>query len=251
MKNRIERMFPDWKEEGMDESVLLSTIRVPNNLLFLTDRLPKPNYSNCKIQNPQRNTMMEGHLPEIRKNRFFRAQHDNPYKDSINITQIKSLRRTPVHRQPTDENKERDQDFEDSNDNTPTKPIMELPARNQSTGKYAAGRNKQHRECMPFIKKLLHRPAEKLASPVKGRQYSLVPKRVHNSHLQKLIQKQDRHSLSPYLELKGILKQKWERENERRLKPLRGKLNPVISPSVIIEGLRVQQQLSPNILKKN
>eukprot|EP00826_Nyctotherus_ovalis_P057865 TRINITY_DN7925_c0_g4_i1.p1 TRINITY_DN7925_c0_g4~~TRINITY_DN7925_c0_g4_i1.p1 ORF type:complete len:251 (-),score=32.78 TRINITY_DN7925_c0_g4_i1:72-824(-) len=244
-------MFPDLKEDGMDESVLLGTIRVPNNLLFLTDRLPKPNYNSCKIQNPQRNTMMEGHLPDIRKNRFFRAQHDNPYKESINITQIKNLRKTPVHRQPTDENKEHDQDFEDSNDNTPAKPIMELPARNQSTGKCAVGKSKQYKDCIPFIKKLLHRPVEKLACPMKGRQCSLVPRKVHNPHLQRLIQKQDSHSLSPYLELKGVLKQKWECENERRLKPLRGRLNPVILPSVIIEGLRVQQQLSPNILNKN
>ena len=43
VKKRIERYFPE--SEWIDkQSVLLSTIRVPKNLLYLTDRLPKPKY---------------------------------------------------------------------------------------------------------------------------------------------------------------------------------------------------------------
>lgn len=43
VKKRIEKLFPE--EQFYDShSALLSTIRVPKNLLYLTDRLPKPNY---------------------------------------------------------------------------------------------------------------------------------------------------------------------------------------------------------------
>jgi hypothetical protein len=43
VKKRIEKYFPS--DPLYDShSALLSTIRVPKNLLYLTDRLPKPNY---------------------------------------------------------------------------------------------------------------------------------------------------------------------------------------------------------------
>ena len=37
-------MFPDDFEDVEPQMNLLSTIRVPKNLLYLTDRLPKPAY---------------------------------------------------------------------------------------------------------------------------------------------------------------------------------------------------------------
>ena len=47
VKKRIEQYFgPD--ELYDTKSILLSTIRVPKNLLYLTDRLPKPNYDSEK-----------------------------------------------------------------------------------------------------------------------------------------------------------------------------------------------------------
>ncbi len=47
MKLVKKRMAQFFKEEEFDDtkSILLSTIRVPKNLLYLTDRLPKPNYA--------------------------------------------------------------------------------------------------------------------------------------------------------------------------------------------------------------
>lgn len=39
-----ERLFPDFYEEDPPSTNLLSTIRVPKNLLYLTDRLPKASY---------------------------------------------------------------------------------------------------------------------------------------------------------------------------------------------------------------
>lgn len=43
-----EQLFLDEFYDGVDDSPLqnelLSTIRVPKNLLYLTDRLPKPSY---------------------------------------------------------------------------------------------------------------------------------------------------------------------------------------------------------------
>ena len=43
VRKRIDRLFPE--DSFYDsQSQLLSTIRVPKNLLYLTDRLPKPMY---------------------------------------------------------------------------------------------------------------------------------------------------------------------------------------------------------------
>lgn len=46
IKKRVERYFPE--EQFYDsQTSLLNTIRVPKNLLYLTDRLPKPNYNSA------------------------------------------------------------------------------------------------------------------------------------------------------------------------------------------------------------
>jgi len=60
--------------ETMDEGVLLLTIRIPKNILFLTDKLPTPNYGNNKknneiknaILNNQKNTFPNTNLPDIK-----------------------------------------------------------------------------------------------------------------------------------------------------------------------------------------
>jgi NIMA (never in mitosis gene a)-related kinase len=43
VRKRIEKLFPN-DEFYESQSSLLNTIRVPKNLLYLTDRLPKPSY---------------------------------------------------------------------------------------------------------------------------------------------------------------------------------------------------------------
>ena len=57
-----EKLFKDqfYDDFQPQNNELLSTIRVPKNLLYLTDRLPKPNYDsaerrnhNNRSQNPQ------------------------------------------------------------------------------------------------------------------------------------------------------------------------------------------------------
>jgi len=44
VRKKIEKLFPGEYEELDPNLALLSTIRVPKNLLYLTDRLPKPAY---------------------------------------------------------------------------------------------------------------------------------------------------------------------------------------------------------------
>lgn len=47
IRKMTEKLFPEDFLYDMNISLnLLSTIRVPKNLLYLTDRLPKPNYDN-------------------------------------------------------------------------------------------------------------------------------------------------------------------------------------------------------------
>ena len=45
MVNRIAKLFPGEKFEVSEQSVLMNTIRVPKNILYLSDRLPKPTYA--------------------------------------------------------------------------------------------------------------------------------------------------------------------------------------------------------------
>lgn len=47
IKKRSEKLFPEDYFYN-SQSSLLNTIRVPKNLLYLTDRLPKPQYSSAK-----------------------------------------------------------------------------------------------------------------------------------------------------------------------------------------------------------
>jgi len=45
VRKKVEKLFPSENfDEPGQEMNLLSTIRVPKNLLYLTDRLPKPQY---------------------------------------------------------------------------------------------------------------------------------------------------------------------------------------------------------------
>jgi len=247
--NRIEKILPESKVDDIDESVLLSTIKVPNNLMYLTERLPKPNYNRSKSQNPHRNTMIEGALPEIRRNKFFRAQNDDLYKDPINIVRVKKFQK-PAYKQPTNENKsnEYEEDFEDD-DNSPTKPVIDpfkVPSKQQNAPNKRKKQNfiipknlLYEKDYIPFVKKLLHNPNDNtdiLSNKGKPRQVSFIPRRANNIDIQRLIQKQD-HDFSPYLGFRRVLKQRFAYEKERRLKPLRNKFNPA---NVIIEGLKIQ-----------
>ena len=47
VKKKIEKLFPEDFENIDPQMALLSTIRVPKNLLYLTDRLPKPAYDSA------------------------------------------------------------------------------------------------------------------------------------------------------------------------------------------------------------
>jgi NIMA (never in mitosis gene a)-related kinase len=57
-----ERLFGAaffFANEGLEQPDLLNTIRVPKNLLYLTDRLPKPSYHSYERQ--QRSTQIIRH----------------------------------------------------------------------------------------------------------------------------------------------------------------------------------------------
>lgn len=61
MLKRIE-YFKSFTEENEDQA-LLQTIRIPKNLLFLSDKLPEPNYTKKGGPFAKNNA---GELPEIR-----------------------------------------------------------------------------------------------------------------------------------------------------------------------------------------
>jgi hypothetical protein len=50
VKKRIDKLFPAEDQFYDSQTDLLNTIRVPKNLLYLTDRLPKPNYDKKQLK---------------------------------------------------------------------------------------------------------------------------------------------------------------------------------------------------------
>ncbi len=61
---RIE-YFKNFTEENEDQS-LLQTIRIPKNLLFLSDKLPQPNYERPSNKNHSFTKKNNNDLPDIR-----------------------------------------------------------------------------------------------------------------------------------------------------------------------------------------
>jgi len=84
IKKRIQKLFPDdFLYESDSKMNLLSTIRVPKNLLYLTDRLPKPNYD----KDDQRRREKE----ELKKRRTYEGSQLLP---DINIEKNRSREST-------------------------------------------------------------------------------------------------------------------------------------------------------------
>ena len=42
--NRIEQLFPHENFDSIEQNALLSTIRIPKNIMYLSDKLPRPCY---------------------------------------------------------------------------------------------------------------------------------------------------------------------------------------------------------------
>jgi len=64
MQKRIE-YFKNFTEENEDQS-LLQTIRIPKNMLFLSDKLPQPNYERPHNKNHSFTKKNNNDLPDIR-----------------------------------------------------------------------------------------------------------------------------------------------------------------------------------------
>jgi hypothetical protein len=91
VKRRIELLFPD--KNCLDDSPnkLLQTIRIPRDLLYLTDKLPKP----CYDETNKRNTsdLSDYQLPKIkkRKGRSLVDRKRSPIKERIKIINISEV----------------------------------------------------------------------------------------------------------------------------------------------------------------
>ena len=88
-------------EEGIDESELLKTIRIPKNILFLTDRLPganyEPNGKNKKdMNNSKKNTFPNNNLPDIKKKLIDGIENNKKNDDGekkMIIIQLKKIKK--------------------------------------------------------------------------------------------------------------------------------------------------------------
>jgi hypothetical protein len=64
IQKRIE-YFKSFTDEPNEDQALLQTIRVPKNLLFLSDKLPQPNYEKVVKKNHSFTKKNQNDLPEI------------------------------------------------------------------------------------------------------------------------------------------------------------------------------------------
>lgn len=64
IQKRIE-YFKSFTDDSNEDQALLQTIRVPKNLLFLSDKLPQPNYEKVNKKNHSFTKKTQNDLPEI------------------------------------------------------------------------------------------------------------------------------------------------------------------------------------------
>ena len=100
--------------ENMDESALLLTIRIPKNILFLTDKLPTANYGNNKkndgikdaIIHKQKNTFPNTNLPDIKIKNKEKKSSSNNYLNEGDLLKEKEKERLKQLSNLSNNNKE-------------------------------------------------------------------------------------------------------------------------------------------------
>ena len=65
---KIERLFPHENFDSVEQNSLMNTIRIPKNIMYLSDKLPRPTYelASPSVANLRNTTNPEGYsLPAI------------------------------------------------------------------------------------------------------------------------------------------------------------------------------------------
>jgi serine/threonine protein kinase len=88
VKRRIELLFPDKSCIDDSPNKLLQTIRIPRDLLYLTDKLPKPCYDDSNKRNTS--DLSDYQLPKIkkRKGRSLVDRKRSPIKEKMKIINV-------------------------------------------------------------------------------------------------------------------------------------------------------------------
>lgn len=82
VRAKIQKLFPDDFHEIDPQLNLLSTIRVPKNLLYLTDRLPKPCYNSDERRLREQEEML--------RRRTYEASTQGMYQKQASMLDIQS-----------------------------------------------------------------------------------------------------------------------------------------------------------------
>ncbi len=91
VRRRIELLFPDKNCFDDSPNKLLQTIRIPRDLLYLTDKLPKPCYDDSNKRNTS--DMSDYQLPKIkkRKGRSLVDRKRSPIKERVKIVNVSDV----------------------------------------------------------------------------------------------------------------------------------------------------------------
>jgi len=132
-------LFPEEVVEDSEQNVLLTTIRVPKNLLFLTDRLPRPNYHSCGEDTVNRHNTTTGDymlpaLPNHHRSSPYKAyigKGSQKYKQILAQAEIHLKKLNQPIKRPTKlrhELKSNDPSPSPPEDNeSPEKPVIKSP----------------------------------------------------------------------------------------------------------------------------
>ncbi len=110
MVNRIAKLFPNEPFDECEHSVLLNTIRIPKDILYLSDRLPKPTYASASPDPDQRRSTahdLSYGLPDIPLSKQHRQKRGRPVYGPAD---------GPLQRDPRNHSNDNDNENDGGND---------------------------------------------------------------------------------------------------------------------------------------
>lgn len=104
--SKIEKLFPNENFEDIPDNVLMSKIKIPKNILSLSDKLPKPRYVSDMKENPAEQSLplisTPGHIKQKKsKHSYLRESEEVKNKEGLEMPSLENsyLPRKAVPRQ--------------------------------------------------------------------------------------------------------------------------------------------------------
>jgi serine/threonine protein kinase len=129
IQKRID-YFKSYQEE-IEDYALLQTIKIPKNLLFLSDKLPQPNYEKYNKKNNSFTNKNNNELPDIRKNVLAnKIQNKIVRKDTDNHKELSKDESKRINRETNEKSRSEEHKGEVTTTKSPELNLKENKDRN-------------------------------------------------------------------------------------------------------------------------